>query len=78
MNKKRLQRLVDAVAKIQGAFDELEIIRDEEQEAFDNMPESLQYSEKGELTEQNANDLDYAVGDLESALNTLDDIVNNN
>ena len=78
MNKKRLQKLVEAVAKIQSAYDTLETIRDEEQEAFDNMPESLQYSERGELTEQNADDLDSAVSDLSMVLDTLNEIVDNN
>ena len=34
---------------IQNAHDVLEEVRDEEQDAFDNMPEGLQDSERGDL-----------------------------
>ena len=59
-------------------YSELEEIRDEEQEAFDNMPGSLQYSERGEQTGQNADDLNSVVSDFESVIDALNDVINNN
>lgn len=44
MNEDRRKRIFDAAA-------ELEAVKEEEQEAFDNMPESLQGGEKGQAME---------------------------
>lgn len=45
----------------------LEEVKEEEQEAFDNMPESLQGSERGE-------EMEGFIGDLENAADDLDNI----
>ena len=52
---------------------ELEEIRDEEQEAFDNMPEGFQNGERGELAQEAINNLETAIGYLE-ALDAIDDL----
>lgn len=47
MNKQRRKRLEEAsklIAQAQGIIEE---VKDEEQEAHDNLPESIQYGEKG-------------------------------
>ena len=46
----------------------IELICDDEQEAFDNMPENLQYSMKGEKIEKNTNLMN-------DVLNLFDDII---
>lgn len=46
----------------------IELICDDEQESFDNMPENLQYSMKGEKIEENIN----LMNDI---LNLFDDII---
>ena len=43
MNKVRRKRVQDAITKIEEAKAILEDAQDEEQAAFDNMPEGLQY-----------------------------------
>ena len=53
-------------------------MKDEEQEAFDNMPESLQSSERGEQIEQNADDLENAWDALDGVITDLQDILDNN
>lgn len=50
--------------------DELYNLQQEEQEAFDNMPESLQESERGQAVGECASD-------LESEYDTLEDVINN-
>ena len=47
---------------------ELEGVLEEEQEAFDNMPESLQTSERGEISEN-------AIGEIESAIENISDAI---
>lgn len=65
MNKVRRKELARVVDLLDQARDLLEIIRDEEQEAFDNLPESIQYSERGETME------DY-IGKMDEMLDYLD------
>lgn len=76
MNKDRRKRLEKIVATLQDAMAELEYIKDEEQEAFDNLPESLQYSEKGETMEEYVDDIDSVISDLDSLIESIEDIVN--
>ena len=52
MNKSRRATLQEALNKISEARALIEEMRDEEQEAFDNMPEGLQCSERGEQMEE--------------------------
>lgn len=58
------------VAKAEEIKTELETARDEEQEAFDNMPESLQQGERGQISEQAITDLDTAIEALENITDT--------
>ena len=48
MNKARRKEIARAIELMEQAREILEAVRDEEQETFDNMPESLQGSERGE------------------------------
>lgn len=52
MNKQRRKEIAKAIDLIEQAREILEAVLDEEQEAFDNMPESLQCSERGETMEE--------------------------
>ena len=65
MNKARRKELSRVVELIEEARELLEVIKDEEQEAFDNMPESLQYSERGETMEE-------YISVMEDMIDTLD------
>ena len=52
MNKARRKEIARAIELIEQAREILETLMDEEQEAFDNMPESLQSTERGETMEE--------------------------
>ena len=52
----------------------LESITDEEQEAFDNMPESLQNSDKGQTAQEGLDGLDTAKTDLAAFIDSLADV----
>ena len=69
-----------AIAKIAERLEELktdfELLRDEEQEAFDNLPEGIQESERGEHMESIIYNMEEVLENLESAfdtMNTLED-----
>ena len=53
MNKTRRKWLEKTIATLEDQKLELESICEEEQEAYDNMPESLQESEKGQTMYEN-------------------------
>ena len=52
MNNTRRKELRKALEYIALARDIIESVTDEEQEAFDNMPEGIQQSERGEAMEE--------------------------
>jgi response regulator of citrate/malate metabolism len=74
MNKQRRKQIEKATALMQEALDILENVKDEEQDAFDNMPEGLQGSEKGELMEEIIDYLEDSYGNLEYAIEDLENI----
>lgn len=47
MNKPRRKAIEDILSRLMDIAEELEAVRAEEEEAYDNMPESLQDSERG-------------------------------
>lgn len=66
MNKARRKKLGEAFDLVNSAKEVLEDVREEEQEAYENLPESLQNSGKGE-------DMQNYIEMLEEAENYLDD-----
>jgi uncharacterized coiled-coil DUF342 family protein len=76
MNNSRRKQIAEALdqwATIQVALDNLrstvEEILDEEQDYYDNMPESFQNGEKGERASEAIENLDNAVSELDEAFN---------
>jgi methyl-accepting chemotaxis protein len=67
--------LQDIINQLEQQREMLESVSEEEQEAFDNMPESIQYSEKGEAIQENASDIEQAASDLEDIISNLQDIL---
>ena len=76
MNKNRRKRIQEIIDKIVDAADNLDVIKDEEQEVFDNMPENFQCAERGEAIQECVDDLDDAVSGLQDVIETLENIVN--
>lgn len=75
MNKERRKMLQDIIDKLDEQRLEIESVQEEEQEAYDNLPESIQYSERGETMSENIDELESAVSDLEDIISTLQEIV---
>lgn len=66
MNKARRKEIARAIELMDEAREILEAVKDEEQEAFDNMPEGLQCSERGETMEEYIGTLEEVVYNLET------------
>ena len=64
MNNDRRKNISAALELVAEAITALEEARDEEQEYFDDMPENLQSSERGENAEEAVSILDNAIDEL--------------
>lgn len=73
MNKARRKQLADIRTKIEELQELLEEVRTDEQDAFDNLPESLQGAENGRAMEDAVYKMEEAAGWLEDALECLED-----
>ncbi len=67
MNKNRRDRLAKLSDQISDIMEKLEELRDEELEAFENLPESLNSSERGEVMQTAIGAMDDALSSLENA-----------
>lgn len=74
MKEERLKTLKRSLNAIQNAHDVLEEVRDEEQDAYDNLPEGLQYSERGDLMQEAVDNLDEAVDYLDDVISSLENV----
>lgn len=75
MNNVRRAKLRKAMEMLEDAKLLIEEVRDEEQEAFDNMPESLQYTERGEKMEENIYNLGEQMDAIENAYDGIEEVV---
>lgn len=73
MNKVRRKDLQELYDIISEAKDRLELLRDEEEEYMENIPENLQGSERYEKAEAAVSALDSAVSSLEDALDSIEE-----
>lgn len=74
MNKARRKRISKILEQLEGLSVEIEEVMNEEQEAYDNLPESIQYSERGENMEGYISSLDDAMNYLSDAISSLEEI----
>lgn len=75
MNKKRRAKLSDTISLLCRAISSLELISEEELEAFTNMPDSIQESERGESMENIIATIDDATEQVSDAMLSLQGIV---
>ena len=72
MNKQRRAELEKLATRIEDERADLESVRDDEQNAFDQMPESLQGSERGQKAENAVSYLEDAIGSLHEAHRSIE------
>ena len=73
MNDDRRKQLSKANIMLADARMIMEQVRDGEQEAFDNLPESLQQGKKGTAMEEAISTLEDAISGIEDAERSCDD-----
>lgn len=72
MNKERRKQLNRSFVLIDEAMDIIQGVMDEEQEAYDNLPESFRNGERGEQMSGNIESLEEVTGYLEDAKSVME------
>ncbi len=71
MNKQRRERIADLLSKLVDIQSEVLALKDEEQTAFDNLPDAIQESARGADMETVIEHLDDVESDLMDVIETL-------
>lgn len=74
MNRTERDNIVEICQEIRNCLDRLREIGDAEQEKFDNLPENLQSSDKGEQFETNASTISDCCDSIEDELSNIEDL----
>lgn len=75
MNNTRRAQLRKAVSMIEVAQSIIEEVKEQEQEAYDNLPEGLQESDRGRDIDENAYTLEMALDEIETIVDSLYEVV---
>lgn len=65
MNKSRRKKLGEIIDQLEYLREDLDAVASEEREAYDNLPESLQESDRGCAMEEAADELDNICSEME-------------
>ena len=76
MNKERRNRIAEIMDKLNEIADEICEVAQEERDAFDNLPESLQYGERGEAMEAAADELEDVSSEVSDLATRLEELIN--
>lgn len=74
MNKKRKQELNKISIKLDALLDQLDDIYNDEQIAYDSMPENLQGSDRGMESEEAVDAINEAKEQIQEAIDLLNEI----
>ncbi len=74
MNKYRRMAIAELLEQLIEICDNLEAVKDEEEEALENYPENLRYSERGEAMQEAFDNLEEAHGAISEAVDLLQSI----
>jgi hypothetical protein len=72
MNKQRRKTINDLIHQMNDLRDQVEIVLNEEQEYFDNMPEFLKDGENGGTAENSIDNIQYGLDRLDEAIDSLE------
>lgn len=75
MNKARRKELSKAVEMLRDVYSIIESCKDDEEEAYDNLPESFQDGERGDEMQEYIDIMDEALDQIDEAANAIEEIV---
>ena len=71
MNNARRKEIEKITADLEAIKERIEALQEEEQDAFDNLPESIQYGERGDKMQGAIDNLEYAADNIQDCLDNL-------
>ena len=75
MNKVRRGQLSEIQTELLSLKERLESLQEEEQEYYDNMPESFQSGEKGDKAQEHIDAIEYCATTLDDVISGISEIV---
>ena len=75
MNNKRRKRIENIIGQFQDLQTELTLLAEEEQDAFDNSPESIQESDRGTDMQENIDELNDVCYELDNLADRLQELI---
>lgn len=75
MNKERRQKLWTIKSVLAKAKDDLDSVNEDEEDAYDNMSESLQSGEQGQKSQEAIDGLGEVTDNLETSIDLLDSMI---
>ena len=73
MNNNRRARIQALINKLEDIKEDIDSIKEEEQEYYDNMPESIQAGERGDKAQEAIDNLDYAYSQIDEVREYLEE-----
>ena len=75
MNKARRKKLGEIIDQLEYLREDLDAVASEERDAYDNLPESLQESDRGCAMEEAADELDDICSEMEELRQRIESVV---
>ena len=76
MNNTRRKELTKLTEKLSALVEEIQIVLDDEQDYFDNIPENLAYSSTAERSEEAISELEDSIEYLTNCIDSIDNAIN--
>lgn len=76
MNNERRNKLREIIMQMQNIKHLITDVKNQEEYAYDNLPESLQYSDRGYNMEDNIDKIDDIIEQMEDIITEIDDMIN--
>ena len=73
--RKAIELMNEALAALENAKSILETASEEEREAYENLPESIQYGERGDKMSENCDYIDNVVDSIDIQIGEITDCV---
>ena len=75
MNNKRRKTIALVINSLDNLSADLEEVAQEESDAYENMPESLQQSDRGSIIEDNIYNLEDCISQINDVIDTLSSMI---
>lgn len=77
MNAQRRKEIAKAISLMEQAREILDATAEEERDAYDNLPEGIQYSERGNQMEEYADTLERVSAEISDYIDELQEVIDN-